>query len=123
MGSVNEAIRIIREWIIRTICQGAGESRGRVQITATAMPGDPIGPPLRCAYELEQVDQLGQQVEMMLAQLQTAVEALKACEDTTLVQSPQTALSNSEIMDTIGYMRSSIKRIQEFTKQRTNCRP
>ena len=118
MRSLSDAIRIVREWIIRCICQAEAESRGPVQITATApTPGEP---PWLCAYQMERVDTLSQQVAQKLAELQAAVEALKACEDLTQVQSPQAALSSSEIMDTIGYMRSSIKQVQRFAKAKTD---
>ena len=117
MRSLSDAIRIVREWIIRCICREAVKSHGRVQVTATELTAEP---PWLCAYQMERVDTLSQQVAQKLAELQAAVEALKACEDLTQVQSPQAALSSSEIMDTIGYMRSSIKQVQRFAKAKTD---
>jgi hypothetical protein len=116
MRFLSEVIAVIREWIIRTICPAGEESHGRVQVTSM-VPTD-IQPPWLCAYELEQVDLIGQQLDQKLMELQAAVEALKACEDLTL-PTPVVALSHSEIMDTIGFMRQGSKRIQRFAKRRT----
>ena len=116
MRFLSEVIAILREWITATISRAEGEFRGPLQVTMQG-PTEPE-PPWLCAYELEQVDLIGQQLDMKLMELQAAVEALKACEDLTL-PSPQMALSNSEIMDTIGFMKQGSKRIQRFAKRRT----
>ena len=116
MRYLSEVIAVIREWITRTISRAEGEFRGPVRVTSMG-PTEPE-PPWLCAYELEQVDLIGQQLDQKLMELQAAVEALKACEDLTL-PTPGMALSHSEIMDTIGFMRQGSKRIQRFAKRRT----
>jgi len=82
-----EFLRVIREWIISVISQAELGSPGPVTITVEdPTPLPPTDPPHLCAYEAQQVEMLGAQLDSILDQYQTAVEAFTACMESTLSQ-------------------------------------
>jgi hypothetical protein len=85
MQFLTAAIAIIREWITRVISQAAPESVGRVVVSVEdPTPLPPTNPPHLCAYEAQQVETLGAQLEAILAQYTAAVEAYTECMESTI---------------------------------------
>jgi hypothetical protein len=73
-------LKVVREWITSVISRTEPQSVGPVMVTIEEpSPLPPNDPPHLCAYEAEQVELIGAQLQMILAQYQTAVEAFTAC--------------------------------------------
>jgi hypothetical protein len=80
-------LKVVREWIISVISQAELESHGPVTVTVEdSTPLPPTDPPHLCAYEAQRVEMLGAQLDAILDQYQTAVEAFTACMESTLKQ-------------------------------------
>lgn len=92
---------------------------GPVSVTVTQSGG----PPLLCAWEREQVDNLTNQLQAILIALQTAVEALAEREESTI---PPAMLENFEVrrgniktaikymIQNAGAVQYQVKRMQEI---------
>jgi hypothetical protein len=118
MGYLSAVITIIREWITRVISQGAPESVGRVVVTAgESSPLPPTNPPHLCAYEAQQVELIGAQLESILAQYTAAVEAFTACMESTQMTASDFKTERNNVDLAFKYMKQNLKACRAILKK------
>ena len=108
------AAKVAKQWIISVISQEEPKSAGPVMVTAEEpLPLPPTDPPHLCAYEAQQVELLGAQLEAILAQYQAAVEAFTACMESTIPASMRSDFDTKRgyIETAIAYMKQNIAAI------------
>jgi len=118
MGYLSEAITAVRDWIIRVISQGAPLSDGRVVVSVEEpTPLPPTDPPHLCAYEAEQVELIGAQLESILAQYTAAVEAFTACMESTQMTASDFKTERNNLDLAFKYMKQNLSASRAILKK------
>jgi len=111
-------LRVVREWITSVISRTAPQSVGPVMVTVEEpSPLPPGDPPHLCAYEAEQVELIGAQLQMILAQYQTAVEAFTACMESTQVVASDFRTERNNVDLAFKYMKQNLKACRAILKK------
>jgi hypothetical protein len=113
-----EFLRVVREWITSVISRTEPQSVGPVMVTVEEpSPLPPSDPPHLCAYEAEQVELIGAQLQMILAQYQTAVEAFTACMESTQVVASDFDLRKNHLDHAMKYLRQNVSASRAILKK------
>jgi len=111
-------LRVIREWITSLISRAEPQSVGPVMVTIEEpSPLPPNDPPHLCAYEAEQVELIGAQLQMILAQYHTAVEAFTACMESTMVRSSGFRTDRDNVGYALKWMKQNLTASRAILKK------
>jgi hypothetical protein len=113
-----EFLRVIREWITSLISRAELELAGPVTVTVEdPTPLPPTDPPHLCAYEAQRVEMLGAQLDAILDQYQTAVEAFTACMESTMVRSSDFRTERNNLDLAFKYIKQNLTASRAILKK------
>jgi hypothetical protein len=111
-------LKVVRDWITSLISRAGQGSVGPVVISAGEIqPLPPTDPPHLCAYEAQQVEMLGAQLDAILDQYQTAVEAFTACMESTQMTASDFKTERNNVDLAFKYMKQNLTASRAILKK------